>query len=403
MVRLATVTAVAVMGLAPAAAGSAMPLSSVRTAQPGQRAASGTAAWPQFHYDPAHTGYNPAETTIGPGNVGGLRVLWVRQTGQGSSFSSVSVADGRVFLGTLRDSTLRAWRASSGRLVWRAVTSGGLETTAAVGGGRVFIESNGGVLYGFNARTGALLWSQTIGGGATSPTLAAGVVYAAGNATMNAFSAATGALLWSTPLPGVVRSVPAIAGGRVYVSDEANTALVALDAATGAVLWSKQIRSGSVQLASPVVGDGQVYLCTDAGLYAFGAQTGHRRWSEPDGCADNTIEASNATPALAQGVLYTDAAGQTWAFSASTGALLWSASGGGDGPPAVANGVLYVTTSTGTIQAYDVATHALLWTSPQTGSGESGPAVAGGVLYAGGGNGVYAFAPPGSAGQPAGP
>lgn len=57
------------------------------------------------------------------------------------------------------------------------------------------------------------------------------------------------------------------------------------------------------------------------------------------------------------------------------------------------DGVLYVTTRAGTIQAYDVATHALLWTSPQTGSGESGPAVVNGVLYAGGDNGVYAFAP----------
>jgi eukaryotic-like serine/threonine-protein kinase len=82
-------------------------------------------------------------------------------------------------------------------------------------------------------------------------------------------------------------------------------------------------------------------------------------------------------------VLYTDGDGQTWAFSAITGALLWSASsGGGDGPPAVTNGVLYVTTSAGTIQAYDVATHALLWTSTQTGSGESGPVVVNGVVYA---------------------
>ena len=53
-----------------------------------------------------------------------------------------------------------------------------------------------------------------------------------------------------------------------------------------------------------------------AGLYAFGAQTGHRRWSEPEGCDDN------ATPALAQGVLHTGADTQTWAFSASTGPLL---------------------------------------------------------------------------------
>ncbi|HEY1918223.1 MAG TPA: PQQ-binding-like beta-propeller repeat protein [Streptosporangiaceae bacterium] len=388
-VRLATSTTAfitaAALALAPVTAGSAAP----RPAPP-----TGTANWPQFHFNAAHTGYNPAETTIGPSNVSSLKLLWARYDGQGSSFSSVSVDSGRVLLGTLGDSVLRAWGAVRGGLQWSAQASNGLESTAAVGGGRAFVESDGGTLYAFNTKTGALLWSQSTGGAATSPTLVNGVVYAAGYFTMNAFDASTGAPLWSTGLPGLVRSVPAVADGKVFVSDESNSnkdaTLVALDASTGATLWRGNIHDqGFAQLASPVVGGGKVYLCTSAGLYAFGAAAGFHYWFTPEGCDDNT------TPALAQGVLYTDANSQTWAFSASTGALLWSAgSGGGDGPPAVANGVLYVTTAAGTIQAYDVATHALLWTSQHTGSGESGPAVVNGAVYVGGNNGVYAFGLP---------
>ena len=387
--RLATFTTALItaasLALAPVTAGSAASWSA---------APAGTANWPQFHFNAAHTGYNPAETTIGPGNVGSLKLLWARYDGQGSSFSSVSVSSGRAFLGTLGDSVLRAWGAVRGGPQWSAQASDGLESTAAVGGGRAFVESDGGTLYAFSAKTGALLWSQSTGGAATSPTLVNGVVYAAGYFTMNAFSAVTGALLWSTGLPGLVRSVPAVADGTVFVSDESNSnkdaTLVALDASTGATLWGAKLHGeGFVQEASPVFGGGKVYLCTSAGLYAFGAAAGFRYWFTPEGCDDNT------TPALAQGVLYTDANDQTWAFSASTGALLWSAaSGGGDGPPAVANGVLYVTTDAGTIQAYDVASHALLWTSQHTGSGASGPAVVNGVLYAGGDNGLYAFGLP---------
>jgi outer membrane protein assembly factor BamB len=52
-----------------------------------------------------------------------------------------------------------------------------------------------------------------------------------------------------------------------------------------------------------------------------------------------------------------------------------------------------VTTGAG-ILAYDIATHALLWTSPNIGSGQSGPAVVNGVVYVGGDNGLYAFGLP---------
>src|SRR3981189_3590081 len=34
------------------------------------------ADWPGYGYDAAHSGANPAETTISPGNVGQLRLAW---------------------------------------------------------------------------------------------------------------------------------------------------------------------------------------------------------------------------------------------------------------------------------------------------------------------------------------
>lgn len=385
MSRLAVLASAAVTAAVPVLAGLAP-----AAASPGP-AGSGTAAWPQFHYNAAHTGYNPLETTLGPANAPGLHELWLASDASaGSGPGAVSIANGRAFLGGFSPPKLWVWNASTGAVLWKKLTDDLNESTPAVGDGRVFIESNGGILYAFGAASGHKLWTQSIGGAVTSPALVNGVVYAAGYFTMDAFDAASGSLLWSAPLPGLVRSNPAVAAGRVFVATEAaKRNLVALDAATGTALWSRTV--GGVQLASPVVSGGTVYQCSAGELSAFGARSGTPRWSEPSNCS------LDATPAVANGVAYVSATGQPFAaYSASTGALLWTG-GTADSTfaaaPAVANGVVYAAAGSGTIAAYDVSTHALLWTSPDLGLGESAPAVVNGILYAADGGGLYAFGP----------
>jgi hypothetical protein len=39
--------------------------------------------WPQFHFDAAHTGHNPNETTLTASNVSGLNRLWTTALGPG--------------------------------------------------------------------------------------------------------------------------------------------------------------------------------------------------------------------------------------------------------------------------------------------------------------------------------
>ena len=389
-----------VFGLGPAPLAAAAPARAPGSvAHPGQMP-SQVAAWPQFHYNAANTGYNPLETTIGPGNAGSLHLLWTASTaGAAAGIGAVSIAGGGAFLATFGDSTLRAWRATDGASMWSAVAADGPESTPAIGGGRVFIESNSGTLYAFSATTGSVLWGKSIGGAVTSPVLVKGVVYAAGYFTMNAFDAASGTLLWSAGLPCIVRSNPAAVGGRLFVTTEqcgtrgpGARNLVALDASTGSVQWTKPI--GRIQLASPVVGGGLVYVCAEGGLVARGVVHGYLRWSTKSaGCFQQGTD--TLAPALAQGVLYAPLTGsRISAFNASTGALLWSAGSRGDvAAPAVANGVLYVPTGTGAIAAYDTSTHALLWTSPKNGFRESSPAVVNGILYVGGDKGLYAFGP----------
>jgi eukaryotic-like serine/threonine-protein kinase len=382
--RLAALGAAAVAAVSPVGVTAAHAATA-----PGGQAQAQSAAWPQFHYNAAHTGYNPRETILSPAAVPGLHLLWLASThGAGTGPGSVSIRSGRAYLGGFSPPALWAWNATTGARRWKATTDDLMESTPAAGGSRVFVESNGGILYAFDGKTGATLWTQSIGGAATSPALVNNVVYAAGYFTMNAFDAATGALLWRTALPGVVTSNPAVASGRVFVATEASRRnLLALNAATGAVLWAKTV--GGVQLASPAVRDGVLYQCSATGLFALGVAHGQQHWFQPAGCS------LDATPAIANGVIYTAPSQQPLrAFSASSGALLWSG-GNADSvfaaAPAVADGVVYAAAGPGTIAAYDVTTHALLWTSPNLGLGESSPAVVNGRLYAADGKGLYAF------------
>jgi outer membrane protein assembly factor BamB len=187
-------------------------------------------------------------------------------------------------------------------------------------------------------------------------------------------------LLWTYTTGGPIYTSPSVADGVVYVaSTDGNT--YALKASTGALLWSYPM---GAYFSSPAVTNGVVYVGS-ADLYALNASTGSLLWTYDSGAA------VDCPPAVANGVVYvTTELGYLSALTASTGALLWTDDLGRriNTSPAVANGVVY----TGNLidanfTAADISTGAVLWTftSPcgdYCGAFNSSPAVANGVVYA---------------------
>jgi outer membrane protein assembly factor BamB len=325
--------------------------------------ASSPADWTQFLRDNMQR-WNPYETVLGVGNVGGLQLKW---------------------------KTRGYYRYNS------------FESSPAVVNGVVYIGSDNGVLYALNASTGAKLWSYTIpfGGGnnaqaviSSSPAVANGVVYfGALDHNVYAVNASTGALLWSYTTGNDVFSSPAVANGVVYIGVNNNLTgdiMYALNASTGALLWSYAGGGGT-----PAVANGVVYVGCGDGLCALNASTGAKLWSF---ATNGLSEVSDNTPAVANGVVYVDPGDQNlYALNASTGAKLWSYTTGGGAAPAVANGVVYVTALGGNVYALNASTGAKLWSYTTGNFTVSSPAVANGVLYlsagtlfSGSGN-VYAF------------
>jgi hypothetical protein len=293
--------------------------------------------------------------------------------------------------------------------------------------------------------------------GSGSPVVANGVLYVPGygdgdiprqgGAYMAAFDAAGSAdcsgtptvcvPMWTTtgvPLSTGNPGSPAIANGVLYIGS--GRTLYAFDAAgsagcsgtpkTCAPLWTGAM-SGPSSTATVVAG-GIVYVGTESGLYAFDAagtancSTG----TTAKTCAPLWIAPVNAGAlAVANGVVYAAAGASLYALDAAapancpgTGtaktcsrAPLWSSAAGtlADSGPwlTVANGVVYITSANGGIDAYDAAgslncpvsgtakTCTPLWDNVTGFTGGGSPAIVNGVLYVNApGNGdVYAFSP----------
>jgi outer membrane protein assembly factor BamB len=152
--------------------------------------------WTQFRLGPERSGYSTTESAIGVGNVGSLVEKWTATTG-GVLHSSPAVANGVVYVGS-EDGKLYAFDAVGSNCsgtpttcspLWTATTGGPIDSSPAVVNGVVYVGSNDGNLYAFDAagagcsgspKTCAPLWTAPTGSPVfSSPAVANGVVYVA--------------------------------------------------------------------------------------------------------------------------------------------------------------------------------------------------------------------------------
>ncbi|HEV2581604.1 MAG TPA: PQQ-binding-like beta-propeller repeat protein [Ktedonobacteraceae bacterium] len=366
------------------------------SASPSPFASTSGGQWPSYGYDVAGTRYNSKEKTLKPANVGTMALDWSYKTG-GYVQSSPAVVNGVVYIGS-NDGYLYAFEASTGALLWSYYSGyyGGFIGSPAVANGVVYAGSNSKEMYALNASTGALIWSYTLGTATTaSPTLANGIVYIMDeNGVVYAFKARNGNLLWTyTAGQGTyTQHSQVVANGVLYFGSN-DYKLYALNASTGALLWT--FATGSYVAVAPAVANGVVYIgSADFKLYALNATTGALLWSFTTG---SYIQPA---PAVANGVVYIGSNDdKLYALNASTGALLWTHTAGSYvlNSPLVANGVVYDSSySDDTVFALNAKTGNLLWSYAVGGPyNDDSPSVANGMLFIGANDyKVYAFALP---------
>ena len=108
-------------------------------------------------------------------------------SGTGVAQSSIAVAKGHIYLGTI-DHTLWRFDTASGALGYDKQVGNAVQSTPAIANGVVYIGLDDGTIDAYDAATGAPLWSAPIGGNlvVSAPTVSNGMLYAGGT-TLNAY------------------------------------------------------------------------------------------------------------------------------------------------------------------------------------------------------------------------
>jgi len=323
--------------------------------------------WLQGCFEAGRSCFNRYENVIGPRDAASLGVAWRARVGTDGASAPV-YANGRLFVGTAEG--LVGFDPATGAIIIN-FRSGPVSTTPAVvrgfdpqpdPPGKVIFGSTDGMLQAVST-DGTPLWQVGLGRAPSSPLVIQGidptpvrVVVGAGN-VLFAFDG-NGNRQWATVLEGGDISTPpallALPDTPDRVVAAAGNSLYALDAATGAIIWAST-PSGR-RLGAPAIGDRtivpnpNVLVGDQAGtLYSLDPRTGQVKASFT---GQGPITGS---PAIGDPTILP----QPWVFAGDGGGNIyavdqtdffpppiWQAALGGpvDGPPVLANGVVYVAT-----------------------------------------------------------
>lgn len=188
--------------------------------------------------------------------------------------SDVTVADGRLFLGT-HDGRLLAVDPADGRPVWEFEADGGVLAAPSVSGGRVYFGSFEGEVQALDAATGRALWKTDTRGAVVSTPAVAGDLLVVGNRTYDLLGlrADTGEVAWTRYIWfSWVESSATVEGGVAYIGSSDAAAVFAVDPSSGRQLWRTDVHGWA--WGQPAVTADRVFVGT-AGMRGY-AGDAHR-------------------------------------------------------------------------------------------------------------------------------
>ncbi|MGB2821169.1 MAG: PQQ-binding-like beta-propeller repeat protein, partial [Phycisphaerae bacterium] len=251
--------------------------------------AEGEREWPCFH-GPRRDNRSRETGLLKSWPAGGPGLLWTA-SGLGSGYSSVTIADGRIYTaGMIRNQTYVfaldpggevKWRQPNGRS-WQstmshAVAYAGARGTPTYDAGRIYHLGERGRLAAFDARSGKEIWSSEL---------------------LKRFDA-------EVPKYGLAGSV-LIDGDRLIVCPGgAKGHMVCLGKAAGKLVWACTEIAGTVAYSSPVIaelgGVRQVLGMSSKTAFGVDAGTGKLLWSVAHG---NYRENSATDPIFHKGHVF---------------------------------------------------------------------------------------------------
>jgi outer membrane protein assembly factor BamB len=209
--------------------------------------------WLSFRGNPQLTGVATGEL---PEN---LELLWTFETGDGIE-STAAIAAGTVYVGTL-DGYLYAINLENGGLKWKYQASGEIKSSPTVFRNVVHFGDGMGVFHAVDAQTGEPIWTFEAEAEIISSANVAQdrLLFGSYDQYLYCLSAEDGSLAWKFETEGYVHGTPAIVNGAVVISG-CDGYLRSINIADG--VEQQKIALGDYVAASPVILNGRAYAGT---------------------------------------------------------------------------------------------------------------------------------------------
>ncbi len=327
--------------------------------------------WPHWR-GPGRNGISAEKGWFHAWSNEGPKTLW--KTNVGIGFSSVSVADGRVYtMGDLKDvDSVFSFDAKSGKTLWQhsypcktnpKFYEGGTSVTPTVDGKNVYTFSREGDVFALDALTGKVLWTKNVAkelkaeiptwGFAGSPLVQGNLLILNIGEAGTALDKGSGKVVWSSgkDAGGYATVVPAQFNGQKTLLVFGAKAIIAVVPETGKKLWEYPWKTSyDVNAADPIVAGDKVFI--SAG-YDHGCALLQIKKDGPEKIWENkNLRNHINSSVLLDGFLYgfDGNAGGSADFRCvdfNTGAVKWTASKLGAGALSVADGKLIIQTDHG--------------------------------------------------------
>ncbi len=375
--------------------------------------------WPQWR-GPNRDGKSTETGLLKQWPEAGPPLVW-KTTGAGAGYSSLAIADGRLFTIGLRGDReyVIAFDVATGKQAWANASGGayrndrgdGPRGTPTIDGNNLYALGGGGDLSCLEARTGRVVWTinilQKFGGsnnnwGISESPLVIGdklLINAGGpGASIVALNKKDGSLIWKSQSDkaGYSSAMPVQIGNTTQVVFFTHQRGLGLDLKDGKLLWEYRRAANNVaNVATPIVRGNRVFMSSDYGTGAGLVEI------KADGTAQEvyfTKEMRNhhSSSILVDDYLYGFSSGILTAMRFDTGEVAWRDRSVGKGSLAYADGNLYVLSENGVVGLVEASPSAYhekgrfhiqqdslpTWTHP---------VIAGGRLYLRDQDTIYAF------------
>ncbi len=298
--------------------------------------------WPAFHGGGVLRGVGK------PINEKPLALRWTYKTDDKETAGiegSAAIVDGVVYVGDSKG-ILHAVDLATGKVKWTYKASDAIEASPLICNGKVLLGDLGGIFHCVSADNGKKLWTfDTESSVHSSANLwgegnNARVIFGDDGANVFCLNVADGAKVWEQSAGDRVNGAPAVGFGAAFVSG-CDAHLHAMKLSDGSEQFSADV--GSVCPGSPAILDDRIVVGTDGGRIVCFSADGSRQLWEFDDIGDKAMVYSS--PAVADGIVVVGARDRkVHALDQATGKQRWefTTRGDVDSSPAISAGRVYV-------------------------------------------------------------